>query len=789
MERIWRWIFGLEAGEAPAGDASSWELSGLPHGLWIWVAGIVAAAAVALVVLLYRRESTLSRGRRILLATLRLGGLAVVVWMLLDPRLLTEIRLERPGHLLVLVDTSASMGRSDVYEGAERDRVERASGLDPDERPSRLDLLLASFRRGDVLSRLSERHRLALYTFDDGLRPWEGLEGGDRLRAEGDGSRIGDAVREAVQDAGSAPLAGVLLLTDGRRTGGESLAAVGRELVGRGRVPIWAVGVGRMDEPPNRAIVELVAPPAAETGSPVEIEASVAIRGIRDPAEVVLFRTSPEERRRVVVERRTIEPRGWDFSARLRWVDTPPGAGTYHYRVEIARHVAEDRSSDNRRAVTVRVVEQSRRVLLVGGEAVREYCFLRNLILRDPRIVASTWLAAADDGVVQDGDVVIDGLPSSPDAILEYDVVVLIDPDPDSLDAEFLRALRDLVAEQGGGVVFVAGEIHTPRLGRGATSMLTALLPVELADGCGSDELYGKPWRPILTPAGRDHPVCRLEDEEDANGETWSRLPPFYFHHAVRALRPAAVALAAVPPSEPLIVEQRVGRGVVLWVGADELWRWRASGVARHERFWAGVLRHLSSAKQEASGERAIVETDRDRYELGDPVRLSVRLTDDRRRPVAREAVEVRISPADADEDPGVGSSEATAAGSEIVRIAPVADVPGSYEGLFRPAEPGRFEARVDPSGVATFEVRSLLSESENPSPDPASLEEAAELTGGRFVRIDRLEDLPDRIPDASVSELLGRRTATVWDSVAWMLLFVALVSLEWTLRKIWRLY
>ena len=59
--------------------------------------------------------------------------------------------------------------------------------------------------------------------------------------------------------------------------------------------------------------------------------------------------------------------------------------------------------------------------------------------------------------------------PSAPHmALSEYDVVIAIDPDWRELDENQVKLLKDWVANQAGGIVFVAGPVHTFHVARPA---------------------------------------------------------------------------------------------------------------------------------------------------------------------------------------------------------------------------------------------------------------------------------------------------------------------------------
>ncbi len=105
-------------------------------GALSWQALLGIGALLLLVsALLLRREAN---GSRRLLAPvlwlLRAGALAVVLWMLAAPTMLTRVRHTRPRSLAVLVDCSGSMGVADSPDDLDRDPLElrwlmRAAGL------------------------------------------------------------------------------------------------------------------------------------------------------------------------------------------------------------------------------------------------------------------------------------------------------------------------------------------------------------------------------------------------------------------------------------------------------------------------------------------------------------------------------------------------------------------------------------------------------------------------------------------------------------------------------------
>ncbi len=780
-----RWLFGLEEGEIPAGSEFQWELSGLPEGGMLFVWTIVVALCVALVVLLYRAERTLSRVQKVTLASLRLVALGLLILVLVNPRLLSEIQSTRPGKTFLLYDTSASMGQRDRFEADEQKALEAVTGLDLGTQPSRNELAVAAIRRQGVVPELEKKNRVEIYTFDRDVQPLSQFGGTNDVPATGDETRLGDALRSVLDDVGRDPLAGIIVVSDGRVNGGRPLDEVAEQLAVTNQAPIHAVGVGRAQLVKNYAVEEFRAPKVVEVGFPLQLESKVVLSGIRGAAKVTLERSTLDGQHRTVVEERQLHREGLHFEARLRFIDKLPRKGVFRYTLKVSRNAEEIRHDDNENSVVVRGAEEEKRVLLLGGNATYEFQYLRNFADRDDGILFSSWLTNADRDFPQDGDVPIQVLPETAQDLAEYDVVILVDPDARSLTPIFLDGLTDFVAEQGGGLVYVASEVNTPSIALDRRFLtLRILLPVHLGSTRQeSDGPYVEPWRPRLTPQGQEHPICRLVDDPRTNRRLWARLPPFYYLHAGAKLRPAAVALADSRRGSVVVAVQRVGFGQTVYLGSDDFYRWREVEGC-HERFWAGILRHLATGKYDAGTRHVTLETDRDLYRQGETVRVTVQMVDAKRRPVELARVDVAIRHTEMGEKAVKNERPREWA----VRLAPDGARAGQYSGLFRPPFRGHYSVTVGSQAEARFDVVPQAREWEDPSPDFVALETLALESGGSFTTLEGLDSVAAKIPQTSVTEVLGRRAVAVWDSSALMILFCCILSVEWVLRKIWRL-
>ena len=81
----------------------------------------------------------------------------------------------------------------------------------------------------------------------------------------------------------------------------------------------------------------------------------------------------------------------------------------------------------------------------------------------------------------------------------------------------------------------------------------------------------------------------------------------------------------------PLVViaEQSVGRGRVLFIGTDTLWRWQShgprtdDGVTLHSAFWQQAFRALAPTEQTSARRQLFLRPERTQYRVGDSVRIA----------------------------------------------------------------------------------------------------------------------------------------------------------------------
>ncbi len=241
-----------------------------------WVTALLVVVVLLAVRTIYRRErARIPWPSRVLLVTLRTAALLLLLFATFQPYREEISKSEDKGHLVVLVDTSASMARGDKYPPEDERRlveaIARHGGLvanddtaNPDRDParaSRFDQVRSVIAdRGEAFLRaLEERFVVHLFAFDQDLRT---LATTDPLAA-GPGA-IGGAAEESPAGDAVARLARALRTAEkpsgGRTRIGEALKGIAAAFLGnenRRLAGVLLLSDGRDNSEVERPLVAL----------------------------------------------------------------------------------------------------------------------------------------------------------------------------------------------------------------------------------------------------------------------------------------------------------------------------------------------------------------------------------------------------------------------------------------------------------------------------------------------------------------------------------------------------
>ncbi|MCP4837660.1 MAG: hypothetical protein GY895_23190 [Phycisphaera sp.] len=791
MSAFTRWWLGLDDLPVGADDLRLvWER---PFPGWAWLLAVLACIGVAA-----WAYSRLDATRRLKggLGTVRAMLLIILVVCISGPML--ELPRERvePDWVAVLVDRSRSM---QVRDGERTDTGSRSG------REEVLREILAE--AGDAWRNPGDSRRILWLGFDEGVNELETAEPGTIDGApviigdpEGWRTRLGTALEETLRRTTGRPLAGIVVMSDGRTEEPPDRDLI-RRLLGSA-APVQVVPLGASTPVGDAAIGGIEAPRRAFARDAVPVVVQLDNRGRRGTIEIELV----DEDSGVVLDSNTIELDG--ESDRLDMVLTarPDSSGKV---LEGARRWTvrikgdDDLVPENDLvSLPIELVDRPLRVLYIEGGPRWEYRYLKNLLVREPSIESSVMLLSADRDFSQEGNTPLARLPRDASEFGRFDLIILGDLPAGFLTEGRQEAIREVVERRGGGLIMLGGSRSMP--GSWEDAVLADLIPFSGGFDLDrrSDPVMAEPTE-VAARLG----VMRLADvdegiETEIDGWPIDLSDPSYGWSQLQwvqridpeRLKPTAEVLANAVPIDgdprdetPLVITMRFGAGQVLYVATDEIWRWRyGRGERLYERFWVQLLRLLGREAVESDLPVRLV-VGPDRVELGRPVLVTVDLLDASIGLATPETVMV-----EAIDDQGIVAS--------TIELAASGDA--SWTGSWIPDRLGVVEHRIGEPGLASLAgERQVAIEVVRPD-DELRLADAnhvllatvAKETGGSLHPIDDpgddrpvLDRIHEVIPNRAVITETPLRER-IWTSPLFFFLILLLVTVEWSGRRLGRL-
>lgn len=802
-----------------------------PRLAWLLV-GLVCLAAAAFVGWMYRRErDAVPRWALFLLVGLRLTAIAGLVIYFLNPLKRSDQQVVTESRVAILVDASQSMAVQDE-PGGEQTTVTRSAAA------------LAALDEGGVLAALRSQHDVSLWAFDsawrrvgqwDRRRPASATEPSEdvvesketesrprqfdpaQLTPLGIETRLGDALEAVLADQAGGPLAGILVFSDGGQNRGVDPLAVTAALA-EAKSPLAAIGVGSTAPRRNVRLQELIAPSRVYPDDKTVVRALIqgeSYKGRTVKVELTAREGAPDAAAVRIGEAEATFESVAD-SVEVAFDLEPAAIGRLELEARVESPADDQYADDNRRSAEMEVVDSTTRVLLLASGATRDYRFLRNQLRRDRHVTVDVLLQGAPEGISQDADKILSSFPKTKDELFAYDCIVAFDADWMQLDALQVDLLEQWVAQEAGGLVVVAGPIHTSTWLQSAEhGKIRALYPVEFQRRLTllDDGLFGSksPWPIAFSREGEEADFLWLGDTPAESRANWQKFPGVFGCYAVRGPKPGAQVYGSYSdPDAGLVAGQPVyfaehfyGAGRVFFMGSGELWRLRAIDPGYFEILYTQLVRHVSEGRllRGSSFGRLLVE--RDRYYLGDTVIVRAQVSTASREPYVAKSVALRITPPDSARS--TPENDAGAASGRTLELVADETRPGNFIGQFSVTSEGSYRLELTvpdaPDDVLTKRINVTAPDLEfdDTRRNEQLLAALAERTGGRYYETTALakkgasgvppvaELLPSRAetktrigkPDEKFTERVNRGL---------LVLICGTLCTEWLLRRLLKL-
>lgn len=577
----------------------------------------------------------------------------------------------------------------------------------------------------------------------------------------------------------------IVLLTDGQHNAGPSPLQTARVL-GRQGISFYPVSLGATQQASDISVTgveypEMVFQKDRVRGTVIVHDQMPAgqpfVAEIRTQDEVIWQQqllTDNSGERRIDFEfgiDELVERIGSQFAS-----DVQRHAVTLAMTASIAPLPNEAEPGNNQRPIRLAAITQNYRLLILDGRSRWETRYMRNVFDRDTQWDIDVIIAGpgTDDETLPrgDGDHMF---PKTRDDLFAYDLIICGEIYPDLFEEHEFQWLREFVEIRGGGLVFVDG--NRSRLRTFSDQNLGPLLPVEWLPAT----VAAQPTMLQLSEKGIREPALTFEIQAEANQRFWNQLPPPHTLNNVQALPGAEVLVEAVVDSAalPMMVTRNYGAGRVLYLAADETWRWRYKAAdTYHQRIWNQLAKYVMPRPFAVSDEYVSVDTGPVSYQMGDAADIRVRLLGLDGKPASDATVDALVW-----KD---GRMVAT------VSLTADPDVPGIYRGNSGALEDGEYEVSVRASGFSQEALKARGQfvvlppdsvELSNTACNEPMLQQLAAESGGVYLREEQIGELSALLSPLSSGRVIESDTL-LWQSYWWFAAIVLLLTLEWFLRK-----
>ena len=370
-------------------------------------------------------------------------------------------------------------------------------------------------------------------------------------------------------------------------------------------------------------------------------------------------------------------------------------------------------------------------------------------------------------------------------------MIIIGDVTPGQMTAgnpDVFKTIKALV-DKGTGLLMIGG-LKAFGDGGWQTTELADLMPVTMEPG-----QIEEPVKIERTEAEKNHFLLRLADDPKQNDQRWAALPPLEGMTRLGQFKQGLVgAVLLYSAKDPILATRYYGKGRTAAFAGDTTFRWirPPDGPQIHARFWKQIVLWL--AQQEEAAGNVWVKPAVRRLLAGTPLDFNVGVRGKGDVELQGGRFEARVIGPDNVEK----KLHVVRQGDENRGIVDKTDLPGEYRLVVTGAAKDRDGEQVSGEGTARFMVTQEDAEMSRRAADHESLRRLAAAGGGTFHRGDE-EEFAAFLHDLELQPLPQiRPRIALWPDwrattlpaflPSFFIFFVALIALEWTLRRRWGL-
>jgi uncharacterized membrane protein len=462
---------------------------------------------------------------------------------------------------------------------------------------------------------------------------------------------------------------------------------------------------------------------------------------------------------------------------------TPEELGPHHLSIGIPPQFGESVTSNNAVNLSLKVMKDKIRILMISGSPSLSYRFMRMALKNDPSIDLLSFVVLRTPS-----DII--NVPLQEQSLIPLPIETLFTKELKSFDLLifdnlpshlylrpiYFESVKEFV--KGGGSFGMIGGPFFSDEGRYQGTAIEEILPVRFI----GDEDYRREtsWRVELSRAGKDHSITRLSSDEAYNLSLWQEMPSLDGINLLVAKNSGTILLeGGQGTSQPILTVGHYGSGRVLVLATDYSWKWYMGMVAKGKDNWP-YLRLI---------ERMV------RWLTKDPSLDSIQVTLPERRGRAREETEIRFKVGEEDSlSRRKGSVSLSVFDPQGIRIKSQIKAAGQgneYLGSFLPEKEGTYKLRVETPASRVEENLVVASPMEGLDgfPRPEQLKIISTATGGRVLsRDDDLLREIETYAEKTESRFVELRSSALWEKPYTFIVILLLLATEWYLRRRWGL-
>lgn len=676
-------------------------------------------------------------------------------WCLFMPGERTVQTLQQKPRFLILLDKSQSMTMTPVKDATNRWQVAQ-----------------------EVLGKawptiLAEKCDIDCYYFSDEISPKITVGELKSLSPDGKSTLLRDALKKTVGRYSGLDVTGCLLLSDGIDT----REAFSDWALEKRPFPIYSLPLEKdaiWEEEPDIRVETVSTLRRVTVGWQSELKAVVSGQGTQGkPIAVQLFKDGTMQQ-----QLETQIPAGGGTKEVVFSLDHSV-VGISTYRVFLPPLPKETQTNDNEYAVTVQAQDTKNRLMYVEGTPRWESKYLSRA-LRESKLVSPAIFLRGPKGKFMTFGVRGDVAPDMQEAqIALFKIVILGNLTGEELGEDRAKSLVKFV-ENGGSLILLGGTKAWGPEGFLKTP-LKALLPAKQYSGKAQEGEFPV----VLTEQGKSHAAFA------GDAAFWAKVPPVLSIFPNVVPTPAArVLVEGRTPTgmQPVILAQEFGQGKVVAIFSDSLWKWQLSPDALknnpYPRFWNQLLSWLSPKVEKIAGKEWEVFVDREQCFLGEEIEITARWTG-ADKPPAGTVVNAEITLPDKRKLP-------FSMASQVAQVLDGKSVPaysvkfkGESAGMFSVLAVSEASGRRLESDAVSFAVKPFTPESVPRPPANDTLKTVAVNSGGTF--FESADEL-DRVLSALQPKKLEQEISeykSLWQHWAIIGCLIALISIEWIIRKL----